>query len=191
MLAAGLDGLALEPLGGDGFAEAAAGSGADAALVLAPLDSQLVRDMTADRRLIPLAGWDQGANLIRFPFLREARIPAGTYAGQSEPVGTLSSQLVLAGPVIVKTDAVGPQGPGASAPTEVAELSDETVTALSQALDAGIAIDPAMPTADALTPQLPEPPAPLNPSPPISLLTMVVFALIGWLLWLYGRPERR
>ncbi|MEO1422764.1 MAG: glycine betaine ABC transporter substrate-binding protein [Pseudomonadota bacterium] len=164
---------------------------ADAALVLAPIGSSVVQGLLEGGRLLPVDGWDSGNNLVRFPQLRQARIPAGSYAGQIFAVETLSSQLVLAGPVVVDTDAVGPQGPGASIPTEVSALSDGTVIALNNALGQGTGLDPAIRAAPALTPLLPSPPAAVNPSSAISLMTALVLVMFGWLIWLYARPERR
>ncbi len=192
MLAAGLDGLTIDPLAADGFPAAARASGADAALLLAPLDSPVVAElMSGGGRLLPVAGWKASNNLVRFPYLRQARIPAGTYPGQAAAVETLSAQLVLAGPVVETTDMVGPQGPGASAPTPVSALADETVTKLSDALGTGLGFDPAIPAAAILSPRLPPPPAAVNPSAAVSAMTFAVFALFGWLIWLYARPERR
>jgi len=192
MLAAGLDGLALTALPAEDFATAARGSGADAALILAPLDNPEVAALIdGGGRLLSISGWEAGNNLVRFPYLREARIPAGTYADQPAAVETLSSQLVLAGPVVENVDVVGPQGPGASAPTPVAELPDETVVTLGAALGTSLGFDPAIPRAAVLSPRLPAAPAPVNPSYAVSAMTIAVFVLFGWLIWLYARPERR
>ena len=171
---------------------AIAASGADAALVVAPVGSPAVAALLeGGGRLVPLEGWEDGNNLVRFPQLREARIPAGAYEGQAEPVETLSSQLVLAGPVVEDLDALGPQGPGASAPTEVAALADETVLAISDGLGSTVGLDPAIRAASALAPELPQPDAVVNPSTSISALTAAVMILFGWLVYLYSRPERR
>ena len=193
ILAAGTGGtLEPMPLEGEDFAAEAAASGADAALVMAPVGSPAVEALIeGGGRLVSLEGWEDGNNLVRFPQLREARIPAGTYEGQARPVETLSSQLLLAGPVVEDTDAVGPQGPAASAPTEVSALADETVLAISDGLMATQGLDPAVRRASALAPALPEPTAAINPSSSISVLSAGVLALFGWLLWLYARPERR
>ena len=191
ILAAGLGGIELMPLPGEDFAAEARASGADAALVLAPLGAPAAEALLEDGALIDVEGWEQGNNLVRFPQLRQARIPAGTYEGQSRPVETLNSQLVLAGPVVADVDAVGPQGPGASLPTEVSALSDDAVLAIDEALGAGSGLDPAVRRAAALTPVLPEQAAAVNPSTSISALTTAVLALFGWLIWLYARPERR
>lgn len=189
ILTAGLDGVGIEVTPVD--EEALAGSGADAALLLAPLESADVKSLLETGRLIPITGWEEGNNLVRFPHLRQARIPGGSYDGQNGGVDTLSSQLVLAGPVVASTDTVGPQGPGASAPTPVAALAGETVEAIVQALGSEIDFDPAIPQAAALAPTLPAPPAAVNPAPAISALSMAVFALLAWLIWLYARPEHR
>ena len=165
--------------------------GADAALVLAPLGSPVVQNLLRQGRLIGLDGWGEGNNLVRFPQLREARIPAGTYDGQLRAVETLFSQLILAGPVETDTDAVGPQGPGASLPTDVAALTGQTVLALNVALGSSVSLDPAIRAAPALAPKLPSPPAAVNPSPAISLLTGIVLIMLAWVVWLYVRPERR
>lgn len=191
MLAAGLTGIEVTPVASEDFASAATDSGADAALVFAPLASPVVAEMAGAQRLLSITGWEDGNNLVRFPYLRQARIPAGSYEGQTSAVETLASQLVLAGPVVVNTDALGPQGPGASAPTPVSALADETVTTLNTALATGLGFDPAIPQAAILSPRLPAPPAPVNPSFAISAMTMGVFALFAWLIWLYARPERR
>ena len=184
--------IELVPMEGEDFAAAARAGEADAALVLAPLGAPVVAELLeGGGALVSLDGWERGNNLVRFPHLRQARIAADIYEGQPEPVETLSSQLLLAGPVVADVDALGPQGPGASAPTEVAALSDDTVIAIDEALGPSTQLDPAVPRASALTPTLPEPTAAVNPSPAVSALSAAVLALFGWLIWLYGRPEHR
>ncbi|QPH56045.1 glycine betaine ABC transporter substrate-binding protein [Pontivivens ytuae] len=185
IMTAVLDGITLSPT-----ADGAPGD-ADAALVVAPIGSAVVEDLLEDGRLLALEGWDSGNTLVRFPQLRQARIPAGSYDGQLRAIETLSSQLVLAGPIVVNTDAVGPQGPGASIPTEVAALPDNTVLAINGALGTLIGLDPAIRAAPALAPTLPSPPAAVNPSSAISFMTALVLLMFGWLIWLYARPERR
>ena len=88
-------------------------------------------------------------------------------------------------------DATGPQGPAASAPTEVSPLSDESVQAIAEALGGGASLDPAVPMADVLRASLPEGPASVNPSPDVSILTVLVLIVLVWMAWLYARPERR
>lgn len=186
ILASAFEGLEVLPQEGD-----LAAADADAALVLAPIGAPAVDALLERGRLLPVRGWNTGNNLVRYPQLREARIPAGTYPGQDAAVETLSSQLVLAGPVVESLDAVGPQGPGASQPTEVAQLAETTVLAIDEALAAQTGIDPAIPRAAALTPTLPAAAAAVTPAPDIAVLTVLVLLLFVWLIWLYARPERR
>ena len=192
VFAAGLPGLQVvaTDVGEEPDAEAASAAGADAWLVLAPAGAASPGTLDGGR-LIPLTGWSEGNNRVRFPTLREARLPAGTYPGQDEPVETLAAQLLLAGPVVESAAATGPQGPAASAPTDVSPLSDESVQAIAEALGGGAVLDPAVPIADVLRASLPEGPASVNPSPDVSLLTVLVLLVLVWMAWLYARPERR
>lgn len=192
VLAAGLPTLetVATAAGEEPDAAAAQASGADAWLVLAPAGA-LPPETLDGGRLIPLTGWSEGNNRVRFPTLREARLPAGTYPGQGEAVETLAAQLLLAGPVVESMAAIGPQGPAASAPTEVSPLSDESVQAIAEALGGGASLDPAVPMAGVLRVSLPEGPASVNPSPDVSLLTVLVLLVLVWMVWLYARPERR
>ena len=193
ILAIGTEGgVELVAAEGEDTLAAIAASGADAAVIMAPLGSpEIAALIEGGGRLLPVEGWETGNNLVRFPQLRQSRIPAGTYEGQDRAVETLSSQLILAGPVVEDVDALGPQGPAASAPTEVSQLADDTVLALSEGLGSTIGLDPAVRAAAALAPELPEADAVVNPSMSISALTAGVMILFAWLLWLYARPERR
>lgn len=165
---------------------------ADAAIVVAPLGNEIAtRLAAAGARLLSLEGWDQGNNLIRYPALRQARIPAATYAGQNDAVETLASQLLLAAVGPRETSAAGDRGPGASYTESAEPLADAKVTALNEALGSRVEIDPAVRQASVLAPRLPDPPQALNPAPDQSILNVVVIALMIWLLWVYVRPERR
>ncbi|MFZ5961554.1 glycine betaine ABC transporter substrate-binding protein [Thalassococcus sp. BH17M4-6] len=165
---------------------------ADAALIMTVEGDPAVAAAMADRskRLFSVDGWSDGANLVRFPFLREARIAANTYAGQLTPVETLRTQLVLAGPAPQQDDAVGDQGP-AAVTVDQQPLPGSTVAQLNAAIPGNLAVDPALPLAASLAPVLPQPPAALNPSPGISILSLILVAFFIWLGWLLIRPEYR
>lgn len=141
-------------------------------------------------RLLPLRGWGEGANMVRFPFLREARIPQGTYQSQIATIDTLRSQLVLAGPAPVAGDAVGDQGPGAVAST-VQPVTEESILALNEALPGNVGVDPVLPVAASLAPEMPQPAAALNPSAGLSILSLIICGFFVWLVWLLIRPEHR
>ncbi|MDU9005586.1 glycine betaine ABC transporter substrate-binding protein [Sedimentitalea todarodis] len=165
---------------------------ADAALVMTVDGDPAVAEAMADRskRLFSLDGWSDGANLVRYPFLREARIAANTYTGQLTPVETLRTQLVLAGPAPEKGDVVGDQGPAAVA-VELKPITASAVKLLNASIPGNLAVDPALPLAASLAPELPQPPAALNPSPGTSILSLVLVVFFIWLGWLLVRPEYR
>ncbi len=189
-------GLSAEPVPVDGGTaaalEAVSAGKADAALVMTVEGDPVVAAAMADRskRLFPLDGWSDGANLVRFPFLRQARISANTYAGQLTPVETLRTQLVLAGPAPVTGDAVGDQGP-ASVAVNLLPISETAVRELNDSIPGDLAVDPALPLAASLAPELPQPPAALNPAPDISILSLILVGFFIWLGWLLIRPEYR
>ena len=166
--------------------------GADLAIIEAPRGHPaLVAAMAAgDYRLVPVGDWDSGANLVRYPFLRQARLPAGLYPTQTAAVETLSSQLVLAGPAPRGEDLIGDQGPG-SFSDDLLPIQDQAVVALREALGVAVAIDPTLRRAAALTPETPPEPAAVSPAPDVSILSAIVVAMLIWMIWLYVRPERR
>lgn len=165
---------------------------ADAALIVALEGDFGVAAAMADGglRLVSLDGWNEGANLVRYPFLREARIAAGTYRNQQDVVETLRSQLVLAGPAPVEGDAVGDQGPAAVA-VSVQPISATAVAELNDSIPGDLRVDPALPIAGSLAPELPRPAAELNPDPDISILSLILVAFFIWLGWLLIRPDYR
>jgi glycine betaine/choline ABC-type transport system substrate-binding protein/TRAP-type uncharacterized transport system substrate-binding protein len=174
------------------LAEAVTSGAAEGAVIVAPAGDNAVAAAFAggDLKLLPVAGWKEGANLVRFPFLREARLPSGVYPAQFGALDTLRLQLVLAGPAPQEEDAIGEQGPSSIATRELA-LSDTAVTALNAAIPGTPRVDPALPQAAALTPTLPSPPAAMNPAPDISVLSVALVLFLMWLVWLYMRPRYR
>ena len=127
---------------------------------------------------------------MRFPFLREARISSGVYKGQFGAIDTLGTQLVLAGPAPIAGDAVGDLGPSSIA-VSLSPISDVAVKALNDAIPGTLLIDPTVRQAAALAPQLPQPPADINPSADVSILSLAVVIFLVWVIWLYIRPQYR
>lgn len=172
---------------------AVAGGEADAAVIPAPEgDKGLIDALNATDglRLLAITGWNEGANLVRYPFLREARISSGVYPGQFGAIDTLGTQLVLAGPAPVVGDAVGDVGPSSVA-VSLSPISDDAVKALNSAIPGTLLIDPTLKQAAALAPVLPVPPASINPSADVSILSLAVVIFLVWVVWLYIRPEYR
>jgi glycine betaine/choline ABC-type transport system substrate-binding protein len=168
------------------------GSGeVEAVLIAAPIGQPLVERLLDGTGLAlqSLDGWKAKANLVRYPFLREVRIPPGTYSGQPAAIDTLGSQVVLAG---MAPETAGVVGKGPSAvETSVSALPDTAVTTLVNALPNTTLIDPTLRSASALAPPKPKLPAAISPALDISLLNLAIVLMIAWFVWLYVRSERR
>lgn len=167
---------------------------ADVALIPAPVGDRALGLAFADNvfRLVSIENWSSGANLVKYPFLRAARIPANTYDKQFAAIETLASQVVLAGPAPgIEESAIGEQGPGATAAPSLKPVPTSTVKALAGNLDEGALIDPTLRRAAAFAPVLPEPPAAVNPAADVSFLNIGLVLLFVWVFWLYIRPEYR
>jgi len=190
LLAAGLGTLTLKPVNeGTDALNITGSSGAEARLILAPLGSDIVKTNLVKGKLIPLAGWGDDNKLGRFPYLRQARIPANIYKKQREAIETLSSQLVLAGPRAFLDVDTERQGGEIVISTSKTTLTDDVVRTLSKSLAAKNGFDPAVPSTQALRMQPPNPPMSINPDALVSILNIIVLIFIVWLVWLYIRPE--
>ncbi len=176
----------------EAFIEAVATGSADAAVLLAAEGDETVDTLFLGGGLTLLSpeGWKGGANLVRFPFLREARFPGSTYRGQYVPVDTLRTQLVLAGPAPDTTDVVGDLGPSSIA-VSLSPISNSAVETINASIPGNLLVDPVLPLAAALAPELPEAPESVNPAPDISILSLVVVGGLIWMFWLYARPKYR
>ena len=171
--------------------ETVTSGGADAALVVAPLGNRAIARMIdgVAFKVMPLDAWKGGANLVRYPFLREVRVPANTYRAQRQAIDTLGVQVVLAGMAPVTGDAVGDQGPSAVS-TTIAPIPDATIKTITAAIPGKLLVDPTLRQAAALAPVLPTPPASINPAADVSIMNVLIVLMFVGLFWLYGRPER-
>ena len=171
--------------------ETVTSGGADAALVVAPLGNRAIARMIdgVAFKIMPLDAWKGGANLVRYPFLREVRVPANTYRAQRQAIDTLGVQVVLAGMAPVAGDAVGDQGPSAVS-TTIAPIPGATIKTITGAIPGKLLVDPTLRQAAALAPVLPTPPASINPAADVSVMNILIVLMFVGLFWLYGRPER-
>lgn len=159
----------------------------DCAIVLAEPGNEAISQVLSGKalRLLPLPTlWLENAPL-RAAYLRNARIPAGTYPGQAAPVETLSSQVLLAGPT-GRTGPVESGGPTGTISGAARPLTPATVQALAAAAGIHEAPDPVLPSAwtgGALQ----------DRSPPFRFLETVlnlgVLVFFGWLAYLVFRKE--
>lgn len=189
----------------EGLADAIVASGADAAVLMQPIGNWTALALLEQGyRLLSVTDWNRQGNRLIFPYLQPAQLSPSEYAPYlqtaqftasdypqlREPVETLVTQLVLAGPAPHPHAAVGDQGPGASFIPQAVPLTDLAVERINAALGQPEQINPILPQARALAPQLPHPPNPVNPSPAVSLLTALVVAMLIWMVWLLVRAPR-
>ena len=164
----------------------------DALLVMAPQGDQTVAEMLGggNLRLLPLGAWTEGTAAIRFSFLRPARIPAGVYPGQTAPIDTINTQIVLVGPSSQR-EAIGAQGPNTVGAAPTQPLAPESITELNAALGSDELVHPALPTAPALRPTLAtDAEAGITIDPWAALVNLVVIVLIGYLFYLLVAKPR-
>lgn len=207
-----IDGLQLDavllPVEGDtpvALADALLDSEADIAILMQPVgNSTALALLQRGLPLVELDNWVQRNNRIVFPYLQPARLAPSDYewflpAGQGDgaqmpgfrqPVETLSTQLVLAGPAPADDVRLSTQGPGASFVPRALPLTDQAVERVNAATGKTEDIYPVLPHARALAPRLPQPPEPLNPSPAASTLSVLALALLIWIVWLLLRRVR-
>jgi len=199
MILAGLglrDRIEIRTYGGqslDSAANQVAAGNADGLLALASEGHhRLTRLMeTGAFRLVPLAQWNQGNNVVRFPFFRLATLPAGTYDDMAEPIETIGAQLVLAGPS-PKQQPVGDAGPGTGAPSDVPKpVSAKAVASLNDALAGEVKLDPTLPRGAGLAPELPELTTSINPSAAVSVTNLVIILVLVYLFYLFLREAKR
>ncbi len=184
----------------DTLADSLIESGADVAILMQPAgNSTALTLLERGLLLIAVDNWNQRNNRIVFPYLQPGRLVPADYApflsgvqvpGLREPVETLVSQLVLAGPAPMEEITIGTQGPGASFIPRALPLTDQAVERINAAIGKTEDIYPMLPQARALAPQLPQPPEPLNPSPAASFMSLLAIAMLIWLAWLLFRPVR-
>jgi hypothetical protein len=163
----------------------------DGLLVMAPQgdpDVALVLE-GAGRRLLGFDAWAQSPAALRFSFLRPARIAAGTYPGMPDAVDTLSVQMVLVGPA-ARTGQIGERGPQTTGTQTSSALPDAMITRLREAFGKMELVDPALPQAAMLAPQLEERATSIVTDPWTSLVNFLVIVLIVVLFYLLVAEPR-
>ena len=167
-----------------GRAEALAKGDIDALLVMAPQgESDVAGIMGNGRRLLGVEAWTQSPAALRFSFLRPARLAPQTYPGMGDAVDTLSSQMVLIGPVSREGE-IGERGPQTTGTKPAQVLPDETITGLREAFGRMELVDPALPQAAMLTTKLHEEATSLVSSPWASLANLFVIVMMVFLFYL-------
>lgn len=151
--------------------------------------AQILLDPGLD--LLPIRGWRQGDRQFRYPFMREARITPATYPAIEDPVDTLRTQVVIAGPRITAS-AIGDGDPMTALRTHRLSIP----RALKEKIIAGTGktetIDPALPGENVSLLSRRQENLPLNPQPEVSIVTaLLVILFFGMLYLIFGQPPRR
>ena len=142
--------------------------------------------------LIGLNEWAEGGHTAKFSFIRPATIAAKTYSSQYQPVASVSTQFVLAGPVEQVKD-TGEVGPGTAGTDDsgVVPISGETVTAIREAIGVSDVVDPAVPVHASLAPtvEVIDKSLPFNIHVSVVNILMILFSV--WIIYLCFLPTPR
>ena len=155
----------------------------DALLVMAPNGDPEVAGVMANHRLLSLRSWTESTAALRFSFLRPVRLAAGTYPGMKDAIDTVSAQIVLIGPA-ARQNQFGERGPQTTGSEPAQTLQDAQITALRDAYGKMELVDPALPQAAILAPQLQEQTTSIVADPWTSITNLLVVLLIIALFYL-------
>jgi glycine betaine/choline ABC-type transport system substrate-binding protein len=129
--------------------------------------------------------------LARFPFLRPARIPAGSYPGQPAAVESFATQAVLAAGRLESGSVTGDVGP-ANIPglriDEQQRVGPRTAQALHAALGRRENVDPLLPMSPGLLPAVGDQQERIRFEPAIALFNVIAIAFLIWVISLMFRP---
>ena len=166
----------------------------DAVFVMAPPPQREISTLMRSGfyKLVNLDEWAAGGHTARFSFIRPAQIPAGSYPSQSDPIHSVSTQLVLASPARTVQTA-GEVGPGTAGIDSSAAIpvSSSAVEAIREALGEMEAIDPAIPVHGALVPEITVVDKSLPFAADISIVNILAILFTLWVIYLVFLPSPR
>ena len=166
----------------------------DGVFVMAPQGDRDVTNalVNASVGLIGLDEWAEGGHTAKFSFIRPATIAAQTYSSQYQPVASVSTQFVLAGPVEQVQDA-GEVGPGTAGTddTGVVPVSADAVTAIREAIGASDLVDPALPVHASLAPTIEVIDKSLPFDIHVSVVNILMILFSVWIIYLCFLPTPR
>ena len=139
-------------------------------------------------RLVSMDAWAEGGHTARYSFLRPATIGAGKYSGQSSPVATVSTQYVLASPVVAE-QGTGDVGPGIIGFASAVPISASEVEAIRKALGSADVIDPAVPVHASLVPTIEVVDKSLPFSLDVSIINILTIVFVVWALYACTLPS--
>lgn len=151
--------------------------------IASPGDAQMVRVLSQDRLVLqPISDWDSLDRQYRYPFFRLARISSGIYPGLAEPVETVSSQVVLAGPRPDKP-VFGDGDPVSGLRTQRQAIPRGVKQSLVKTLGVKESIDPTLPGERLTVVSARKDVQPINPAPEVSLITALFLAGLGFFFY--------
>jgi len=166
----------------------------DAVFLMAPSKNREIAGLmrTGFYKLIDLTEWAEGGHTARFSFIRPSTIPADTYPTQSNPVTTVSTQLVLASPAKT-TQTAGEVGPGTAGIGSDAAIpvGAGVVKAIREALGEMDVIDPAIPVHGSLVPEITVVDKSLPFSADVSIINILMILFTLWMGYLIALPSPR
>ncbi|WP_152054135.1 glycine betaine ABC transporter substrate-binding protein [Tautonia marina] len=155
----------------------------DVAILVLPVgDLELPEGAGEELELQSLANWLSPSRALRAPFLRPARIAAGSYEGQPEPVETLGVQVLLAGPSRRAVALTANSGPAAALTVTGLPLEPDQVQALATATGVPEAPDPTLPSAWSRQPPAPDPTLSIASAILSTVLNILAIAFLIWVI---------
>ena len=143
-------------------------------------------------KLVGLNEWADGGHAAQFTFIRPSTIPADTYPTQTDPITTVSTQLVLASPskTVQATGDVGPGTVGIGSEAAI-PVSAGAVKSIRETLGMMDVIDPAIPMHGSLVPEIVVVEKALPFAADISIINIVMILFTVWVGWLIFLPSPR
>jgi glycine betaine/choline ABC-type transport system substrate-binding protein len=143
--------------------------------------AQILQDPELD--LFPIRGWRQGDRQFRYPFMRESRITPATYPALKDPVDTMRTQVVIAGPRVTPS-AIGDGDPMTALRTQRLSIPRALKEKIIAGTDKTETIDPALPGENISLLSRRQEALPLNPQPEVSIATALLVILFFAMLYL-------
>ncbi|MFC1743479.1 glycine betaine ABC transporter substrate-binding protein [Candidatus Riflebacteria bacterium] len=157
----------------------------EAVLVMTEPGNGLLTVTLKDRTLAlyPLTHWQDKDREYRFPFLRSARIPGGSYPDLQNSIETLSSQLVFAGCSPERDLLLGTGGPGSAFQVRRKPIPKAIKIRLVNAIGQKEMIDPVLPGKNFVPSGRRKPGLPINPKPDVSVISAIILAFLAFLFF--------
>jgi len=158
--------------------------------IAAPGDANMVLLLgKPELSLQPIVEWKEKDRQYRYPFFRLARIPEDIYPGIAEPLKTIGTQVVLAGPR-PETQALGDGDPITGLRLQRQPIPTGVKQALAKALGDKETIDPTLPGERVSVVTARREVVSVNPAPAVSAITSLFLLALGGFFYMLLRNEK-